>query len=120
MKKLMILSLAAVLAGCGATPYHKGYGESQISPDRYRITGIVNGFSARTRAESIALLRAADIACTRRYRGFNVVEKKSVYDGPITHSVITVDVTPEVSEYDAPFIMDSLTKELDAKTSCHY
>ncbi|WP_420588248.1 CC0125/CC1285 family lipoprotein [Bacterioplanoides sp.] len=120
MKKWIILSLAAVLAGCGATPYHRGYGDSQLGPDTYRIHSVVNGFSARTRAEGIALLRAAEIACVRGYEGFKVTEKTALYEGSITHATITVDVTPMVSEYDARFLLDSLSRQLEAKIRCKF
>lgn len=120
MKKLIILSLAAVLAGCSATPYHKGYGDSQVGENRYRVVGVVDGFSPRSRAESIAILRAAEIACIKKSNGFRVVEKKAIYDGPITHSEIIIELTPQASEYDARFVMHSLSRELEAKVQCQF
>ncbi len=120
MKKLMILSLAAVLAGCGATPYHKGYSGSQLSPTEYRIDARVDGFSPSSRAEDIALLRAAEIACINGYSSFDLVSERMWLEGQLTYKTIGVQLKHAGGQYDARFIMDSLKKELDAKTQCSF
>lgn len=121
MKKIVVLALAAVLAGCSATPYNKGFGDSQLSPTRFRINTLVNGFSARDRAEDIAMLRASEIACLKQYRFFDVVEKNGLADGNLTRTFMTIELKSDQGEYDAAFIMDSMKKKLDsAKTKCSF
>lgn len=120
MKKLMILSLAAVLSGCGATPYHKGYSGSQLSPTEFRIDARVNGFSPSSRAEDIAMLRAAEIACIRGYSSFDLVNERMWQEGELIYKTITVNLNDIHGQYDAKFVMDSLKEKLNAKTKCSF
>jgi len=121
MKTFAVLALsAALLAGCSATPYDRGYGDSQLSPTKFRIDARVDGYSPRSRADDIAMLRAAEIACINGYEFFNVVEKKAWISGAITYSTITIEVQPANGEFDARFIMDSMKSKLDANTQCNF
>ena len=120
MKRLMMLSLAVMLAGCGATPYHKGYSGSQLSPTEFRIDARVDGFSPSSRAEDIAMLRAAEIACIRGYSSFDLISERMWLEGQLTYKTITIQIRNDDGQYDARFIMDSLKKDLDAKTQCSF
>jgi len=76
--RLGIVGLAClVLAGC-ATKYQEkgftgGYEELQLSADTFRISVSGNGYTSTTRAENIAMLRAADLTMQRGYERFVIL-----------------------------------------------
>ena len=120
MKKLIILPLALVLAGCSATPYRDGYSGSQLSPTEFRNDTRVNGFSPRSRSEDIAMLRAAEIACLNGYPSFDVVDESTWFARKLTYTTLTIQLRNENGRYDARFVMKSLKKDLDAETQCSF
>ena len=124
MKRLtlaaVVLAGTAVLAGCSATPYRKGYGEVQLSPTSFQIRTMVNGFSPRSRAEDIAMLRASEIACFGKFDSFDVTEKSIFDDRQMTHATITIELKHGDGQYDAAFLMNSIGQRIDAETSCRF
>ncbi len=122
MKKLAVpvIALALMLSGCSATPYRKGYGDVQVSSTSFQIRTKVNGFSSRARAEDIAMLRAAEIACFGEFDSFDVTEKSFLADGPITNGFMTVNYKHGTGQFDAKFLIDVMEKKLNAESACHY
>ncbi len=121
MKRMVVLFAAvALLAGCSATPYRKGYGDVQVGVSSFQIRTWVNGFSPRSRAEDIAMLRAAELACFGEFDSFDVTEKSFLADGQITNGFMTVDYKHGTGQYDAKFLIGVMEKKLDAKSACHY
>jgi hypothetical protein len=77
MKRVLLIGVALVLAGC-ATGYQTmgftgGFEEIKLSQDTYRISVSGNGFTSRSRAENIALLRAAELTIQDGYERFAVL-----------------------------------------------
>ena len=122
MKKLAVpvLGCTLVLTGCSATPYRKGYGDTQLSPTRFQIDTRVNGFSPHIRAEEIALLRASEIACFGKFDTFDVVEKSMLVQGEMTYGFMTVEYKHGTGQFDAKFLIDAMEKKLNAESDCHY
>lgn len=117
--------MAAALAGCSATPYQStakgwGYNHTKVSDTIYRISSSVNGFSERSRADDIALLRAADIACIRGYGYFDVINESFEQVRKISHKFITIQLRSDNGTFDARIVMDNLIPKLNAKTECHF
>ena len=45
MRYIAVLLSALALAGCSATAYKDGYGDSQLSPTVFKINAVANGAS---------------------------------------------------------------------------
>jgi hypothetical protein len=72
---------SALLFGC-ATAYNNtgfsgGYSDTQLAPDVFRITFSGNGFTSSDRAQDFALLRAADLTLSHRFRFFAIITGRS-------------------------------------------
>ncbi len=121
MKKLMILSLAAVLAGC-ATSYQPmksngGYDETQVSNNVWQIRGKANGYSERSRLEDITLLRAAEIGCLNDFRFFNVTDR--MFSGQnIKNMTMTVSYNNLGGDFDSRVIIRNLSEKLSIRINC--
>ena len=121
MKKLIILSLAAVLAGC-ATSYQPmrssgGYDETRVSSNIWTIRGKANGYSERSRLEDITLLRAAEIGCLNSYQYFDITDR--MFSGQnIKNMTITAQYSHQAGDYDVRLLINTLSKKLSADVSC--
>ena len=98
----------------------KGYGDVQVSPTSFQIRTRVNGFSPRSRAEDIAMLRAAEIACFGEFDSFDIVEKSLLADDSITNAFMTVEYKHGTGQFDAKFLIGVMEKKLNAESACHY
>lgn len=66
------------VAGCG-TPYRpakdgKGYAESQVAPNEFRVSFQGNGQTRSQEANDFALLRAAEVTLENGFRYFAVID----------------------------------------------
>ena len=75
---LFRLLLVTALAGCQATQYQSaaprdGFGEVQLDASIWRIRFMHNAFTTRETAQSYWLYRAAELAMSKGYDGFEVL-----------------------------------------------
>lgn len=75
---LFRLLLVTALAGCQATQYQSaaprdGFGEVQLDANIWRIRFMHNAFTTRETAQSYWLYRAAELAMSKGYDGFEVL-----------------------------------------------
>ena len=121
MKRFAVLALsAALLVGCSATPYNKGYGESRLSQTVFRISSVANGFSEIGREDDIAMLRAAEIACMTGYQSFNVLNEEREQQRQISYKYLTIELKESDGKYDARMIMRGLKAKLNTDTECSF
>lgn len=78
------------IAGC-ATPYKPnglggGYEDVQLAADTYRVSARGNGYTDPQRVHDIVLLRSSEIALSRGYQYFTIVQSA---DGVRTSSFVT-------------------------------
>ena len=121
MKKLAVLAVTAavLLSGCSATPYHKGFNDSQLTPTRYQVHARVSGSSTRDRADDIAMLRAAELACINNYRNFDILESRNLDSQNVSHRFITIELSNN-GEYDSDFLIKSMQQKLNTNVKCHF
>jgi hypothetical protein len=83
MRKLFALTATlcgiALLVGC-TTPYSSsgflgGYSDTALAPDVYRISFQGNGYTSQERTQDFAILRAADLTLSHRYRYFGIINQ---------------------------------------------
>jgi hypothetical protein len=108
---ILIAGLGLALAGC-ATRYQAmgftgGYEEVQLAPDTYRINVEANGYSTSSRAEELALLRAADLTIQRGFSRFVVTGGTGVSQQFAGTTPITVN---RVGNVVTAFGGDAITK----------
>ena len=128
MKKLLILPLAAVLAGCSilhpVTPYQKmksigGYDDIRLDETTWRVRAKVNNNSNISRSDDIALLRASEIACQNGYQSFDIINQAYSRGYSIKDTTVTVQMRNH-GGVNAPSLMKQLTEKLNAKTDCSF
>jgi len=79
MKKLSVLAAVVVVAGCATTyqPYSYfgggGYKDIQLSENSFKITVEANGYTTKSDATNLALLRAADLTLEKGFNHFVIV-----------------------------------------------
>ena len=79
MKKLFVLALVASLAACSTAyqPYSYfgggGYKDVQLSENSFKVTVEANGYTSKSQAADLALLRAADLALEKGFSHFVIV-----------------------------------------------
>src|SRR5689334_5212700 len=88
-----LLASSALLAACasGPTPYQpgaansndRGYAESKIESDRYRISFKGNSMTDRETVENYLLYRAAELTLQNGYDVFTVVNRDTDKDSTI-------------------------------------
>lgn len=120
MRLIAVLLSALALAGCSATAYKGGYGDSQVSQNVFKIDTRVNGFSPRQRAEEIAMLRASEITCLKGYQYFDVISEETKFVRKLTYKFMTIELKDSSGRYDAKIIMRTLQQKLDTKTTCSF
>ncbi|MGI9274181.1 MAG: CC0125/CC1285 family lipoprotein [Endozoicomonas sp.] len=121
MKTFAVLALSvAFLAGCSATPYHEGYGESRLSQTVFRISTVANGYSEIGREDDIAMLRAAEIACMTGHQSFDVINEQREQQGQISYKYLTIELKEDGGRYDARMIMRGLKAKLNTDTECSF
>lgn len=98
MKKLSAIVFVCLLSGC-ATPYQPysylgggGYKDVQLSENSFKITVEANGYTSKTQASDLALLRAADLTLENDFKYFVIIGSADegggvVYAAPATTSV---------------------------------
>ena len=126
MKKLAVpvLGCTLVLTGCIATPYQPmksigGYDDLQVDTNTWRIRTTVNVDSDVSRADNIAMLRAAEIACLNDYTRFDVVEQSFSRGKSVKNANITIFLN-RTGRFDAESIMNQLKGKLNAKLECSF
>lgn len=79
MKKLSFLAVVVFIAGC-ATAYQPysyfaggGYKDVQLSENSFKITVEANGYTSKSDAIDLALLRAADLTLEKGFKHFVIV-----------------------------------------------
>jgi hypothetical protein len=101
MKKLCVLALVALLAAC-ATAYQPysyfgggGYKDVQLSENSFKITVEANGYTSKSQAADLALLRAADLTLEKGFKHFVIVDSADQSYGMnyTTPTTTTVNVT---------------------------
>ncbi len=120
MKRLAVLAIAAVLAGCSPTPYKNGFGDSQLSDTTFKINSRVDGFSPRSRADDIAMLRASEIACIKGYEYFDITSEQMELVRKLTYKFITIELKKNQGQYNARMIMKNMKEKLNTSTSCSF
>lgn len=73
--------LAALIAGCAATPYQPadgdyGYADERVAPGRYRITASGNAWTDAQTLHDQLMLRAAEIALEQGYDYFSLTRDR--------------------------------------------
>jgi hypothetical protein len=80
MKKLFALTLVALVSACSTSyqPYSYlgggGYKDVQLSENSFRITVEANGYTSKSQAADLALLRAADLTLEKGFKHFVIVD----------------------------------------------
>ncbi len=120
MRYIAVLLSALALAGCSATAYKDGYGDSQLSPTVFKINSIANGFSDIGREDDIAMLRAAEIACIKGYRYFDVLNEERWQERKMSYKYMTIQLKGGYGQYDAKVIMQSLKEYLQTDIECRF
>ena len=80
MKNLFSLTIALIFLVSCATTYEKGYSETRIDDNSYRINFDGNKNTTTTRAMDLALLRASELTLDNGYKYFIVVDDKQNTD----------------------------------------
>ncbi|MGV0983286.1 MAG: CC0125/CC1285 family lipoprotein [Limnohabitans sp.] len=101
MKKLFVLALVASLAACSTAyqPYSYfgggGYKDVQLSENSFKITVEANGYTSKSQAADLALLRAADLTLEKGFKHFVIVDSADQSHGMnyTTPTTTTVNVT---------------------------
>ena len=121
MRYIAVLLSALALAGCSATAYKDGYySHSQLSQTMFKVESWTNGFSTRSTAEEIAILRATEIACVKGYGYFDIISSIMLPDGSTTSQFITIELKKNDGHVNAKIAMSKLKKKLNAATSCSF
>ncbi len=136
MKKLMILPLVAVLAGCGAS-FNKyepmtgwgGYSNTQVNNDTYEVRAVVNFKTQAQVAKDYALTRAAQIACDKGYPFFEIIDQSfTTTTGKRSSDYFTIsDMTVKLhrsdtggSFYDAHIVYREMGQKYTLPDSCQF
>jgi hypothetical protein len=114
VKRIIVCLLLFVgIQGC-ATPYQSsgfggGFSETQIAPNAFIVRFSGNGFTSKERANDFTLLRSAQLALSKGYTHFAIVDsvsqmKRSTYTTPTkttTYVNANTTVTP-LTTYGTP------------------
>lgn len=79
MKKIGIVALAVLVSACATSyqPYSYfgggGYKDIQLSENSFKITVEANGYTSKSQASDLALLRAADLTLEKGFKHFVIV-----------------------------------------------
>ncbi|HKI75127.1 MAG TPA: hypothetical protein VJ998_10800 [Pseudomonadales bacterium] len=99
MKNFILMVGIITLAACAShpTPYEKavsvgkyGYHESQVAPNRYRVSFSGNTTSTPDRVKDFALRRAAELTLLNNHDWFRITGQDSDH---VTHSTPSVETT---------------------------
>ncbi|MDY7579093.1 hypothetical protein RGU70_12240 [Herbaspirillum sp. RTI4] len=101
MKKLFALALVAFVSGCSTSyqPYSYfgggGYKDIQLSENSFKITVEANGYTSKSQAADLALLRAADLTLEQGFKHFVIVDSADQSHGMnyTTPTTTTMNVT---------------------------
>lgn len=118
MKKLLAIgSLAMLLGGC-ATSYLDGTGHNKIGDTTFTLNAATNSHSYLGQEEDMVLLRAAEIACQRKYPYFRVLDKDLKQSGGNSYIKMTVELSREKTAYDTSTILKSMKGKLESDHPC--
>lgn len=99
MKKVAVVGLALLLSAC-STPYQPysfmtggGYKDSQLSDNSFKITFEANGYTNKTQATDLALLRAAELTKQHGFKYFVVVSNSENGQGMMYTTPTTTTMT---------------------------
>lgn len=95
MKKIAVIGLALLLSACSTSyqPYSfmtgGGYKDAQLSENSFKVTFEANGYTNKTQAADLALLRAAQLTMQHGFKYFVIVANSDngqgmVYTTPTT------------------------------------
>lgn len=101
MKKLLVIALVACVSACSTSyqPYSYfgggGYRDVQLSENSFRITVEANGYTSKSQAADLALLRAADLTLEKGFKHFVVVDSADQSHGMnyTTPTTTTMNIT---------------------------
>lgn len=107
MKHLTLLAFV-LLTGC-ATSYQKmgfsgGFEETQLGPDKWRVSFSGNGYTRGSRATDLALLRCADLTLQQGFKYFVITGgesgvERSAYTAPTTANTTFYGNTAQTNFY---------------------
>lgn len=101
MRRIITLSLVAIIASGCATPYQKdgyrgGFSETRLSENIFTVNFSGNGYTGTERSTDFSLLRSAEIALENGFKYFSVVDmaaamEESSYTTPVMAQTSSVN-----------------------------